>query len=76
MYKLITYYRSAPPYPANARIIQRAPTEYALYIQHDVVGTILYRRGRFSDLEKDLFSFIPLGRTRPIFWKKVNVDGN
>lgn len=76
MYKLITYYRSASSYPANARIIQRAPMEYALFIQHDTVGTVLYRRGSFPDLEKELFSFIPYGYIRPIFWKKVTTDGN
>lgn len=76
MYKLISYYRSASAYPANARIIQITPREYDLYIKHDVVGLVRYRRGHLSDMEKELFSFIPLGHTRPIFWKKATTNGN
>lgn len=76
MYKLISFYQSASNYPANARIIQITQREYALYIKHDVVGTVLYRRGFLCDLEAILFSFIPLGYTRPIFWKKVQQNGN
>lgn len=76
MYKLISYYRSASNYPASARIIQVTPREYALFIKHDVVGTVLYRRDQLSVLQQVLFSFIPIGHTRPIFWKKVNANGN
>lgn len=76
MYKRISYYRSASDYPANARIIQITPREYALYINHDVVGTVRYRRGRLLDMEKELFSFIPYGHQRPIFWKKVTANGD
>lgn len=76
MYKIISFYQSASNYPANARIVQSSPTEYVLYIKHDAVGTVYYRRGALPDLEKELFSFIPYGYTRPIFWKKVNVNGN
>lgn len=76
MYKLISFYRSASAYPANARIIQITQREYALYIKHDVVGTVLYRRGFLCDLETTLFSFIPTGYTRPIFWKKVEQNGD
>lgn len=71
MYKLISFYRSASAYPANARIVQVTPREYVLYIKHDVVGTVRYRRGLLTDLEKELFSFIPYGHTRPVLWKKV-----
>lgn len=76
MYKMVSYYRSASAYPANARIIQITPREYALYIKHDIVGTVRYRRGDLLDLEKELFFFIPYGHTRPIFWKKVETSGN
>lgn len=76
MYKLISYYRSASAYPANARIIQITPREYALYIKHDVVDTVRYCRGNLSDMEKELFSFIPYGHTHPILWKKVQPNGN
>lgn len=76
MYKLISYYRSASSYTANARIIQITPREYALYIKHDVVGTVRYRRGALPDMEKELFSFIPCGHPRPIFWKKVQSNGD
>ena len=76
MYKLISYYRSVLTYPANARIIQITPREYALYIKHDTVGVVRYRRGALPDMEKELFSFIPCGHTRPIFWKKVKSNGD
>lgn len=76
MYKLISFYKSASNYPASARIIQVTPREYVLYIKHDVVGTVRYRKGTQPDLEKQLFSFIPYGHTRPVVWKKVQVNGN
>lgn len=76
MYKLISFYQSVSNYPANARIIQVTPREYELYIKHDVVGTVRYRKGTLPDLEKQLFSFIPCGHTRPVFWKKVHQNGN
>lgn len=76
MYKLIYYYRSASPYPANARIIQVTSSLYILFIQHDVVGTVRYRKGSLSSLKKELFSFIPHGYTKPIFWKKVENNGD
>ena len=76
MYKLISFYQSASNYPANARIVQVTPREYALYIKHDVVGTVLYRRGFLCDRDTALFSFIPTGHTRPIVWKKVKSNGD
>lgn len=79
MYKLISYYRavSSYSYPASARIIQVTPREYALYICHDRMGTVKYMRGPLPDLEKALFSFNPQGYGfPPIFWKKVQVNGN
>ena len=77
MYKLISYYRaSSSHYPANARIIQVTPLEYALYINHEVFGTVYYRKGRLPDLEKQLFSFIPYGHTRPVLWKKVHTNAD
>lgn len=77
MYKLVSYYRTpSSHYPANARIIQVTPHLCALYITHDVIGTVYYCKGCLSDLEKQLFSFIPYGHTRPIFWKKVQQNGN
>lgn len=76
MYKLISYYESVSTYPANARIIQVTPSVYSLYIKHNVVGIVYYRKGCLSDLEKALFSFIPYGHTRPIVWKKVRNNGD
>lgn len=77
MYKLISYYRvPSSYYPANARIIQVTPLVYALYITHEVVGTVYYREGSLPDLEKQLLSFIPYGHTHPVLWKKVQVNGN
>ena len=76
MYKLISFYRSASAYPANARIIQIIPREYALFIKHDVVGTVRYCKGGLPDLEKELFSFTPYGYSRPVFWKKVQQNGD
>lgn len=79
MYKLISYYRavSSYSYPASARIIQVTPREYALYISHDRVGTVKYKRGALPELEKELFSFNPRGYGFPnIFWKKVHQNGN
>ena len=76
MYKLISYYRSASTYPASARIIQVTSSLYILFIQHDTVGTVRYRKGTLSNLKKELFSFIPYGYTRPIFWKKVDNNGD
>lgn len=76
MYKLISFYQSVSNYPANARIVQVTPREYALYIKHDAVGTVLYLRGFLCDLETALFSFIPCGHIHPILWKKVKVNGN
>lgn len=79
MYKLISYYRAVTSYsyPANARIIQVTPCEYALYICHDRVGTVKYMRGALPDIEKALFSFNPGGYGfPPVFWKKVQTNGN
>lgn len=77
MYKLVAFYLSASAYPANARIIQITPREYALYITHDRVGVVKYMRGALHDLEKALFSFTPFGYGgRPVFWKKVQHNGN
>lgn len=77
MYKLISYYRAlSSHYPASARIIQVTSSLYILFIQHDVVGTVRYRKGTLTTLKKELFSFIPYGYTRPIFWKKVDNNGN
>lgn len=76
MYKIISYYRAASKYPASARIIQATPREFVLFIKHDEVGTVLYRKGQLPDLEKAMFTFIPYGHTRPIFWKKVSANGN
>lgn len=77
MYKMVSYYRAdTSRYPANARIIQVTPHLYALYITHDVVGVVYYRKGCLLDLEKQFFSFIPYGHTRSIFWKKVKSNGD
>lgn len=76
MYRLISYYRSASAYPASARVIQVTPSLYILFIQHDVVGTVRYRKGSLPSLIKELFSFIPYGYSRPIFWKKVDNNGD
>lgn len=76
MYKLISYYRSSASYPASARIIQVTSSLYILFIQHDVVGTVRYRKGCLSSLKKELFSFTPFGYSRPIFWKKVENNGD
>lgn len=76
MYKLISYYRSVSSYPANARIIQVDSSFYILFIQHDVVGTVCYHKGSLPDLKRDLFSFIPYGHSHPVFWKKVESNGD
>ena len=76
MYKLISLFRSASAYSANARIVQVAPHMYDLYICHYRVGTVMYKRGCLSELEKALFSFTPLGYGgRPVLWKKVQSNG-
>lgn len=60
MYKLISYYRSASTYPASARIIQVTSSLYILFIQHDTVGTVRYRKGCLSSLKKGVIFLYPL----------------
>lgn len=78
MYKMISFYRSASSYyPATARIIQVSEAMYLLYIVHDRVGTVLFKKGPLPAIRYALFCFSPFGYGgRIIHWKKVQTNGN